>query len=178
MRPMLAPSFRKRVKMIPESKVSKYLMDVPDLSNYLPDDMKTGKANTCAMVQDFISYRQYVEQQLSHHGSTGDGHSDGKSVVSSSHQSSDHYRSSDSGASFGLCWNSTCESDSAAASHSLHSSGSGLSLIDVDEDDADEEASIHCDISDEEHDDVKQSAAATNEMLSRSAEFQVYETAS
>eukprot|EP00797_Seminavis_robusta_P006934 Sro146_g067590.1 n/a (297) ;mRNA; f:64802-65692 len=62
MRPMLAPSFRKRVKIVPESKIHKYL--APGFEQFLPDDMKSGRANTDAMVEDFIAYRVCVERHL------------------------------------------------------------------------------------------------------------------
>jgi CRAL/TRIO domain len=59
MKPMLAPEFRKKVHMIPESDLSEYLM--PGYERYLPDDTKTGHASTEQMVDDFIVYRRYIE---------------------------------------------------------------------------------------------------------------------
>jgi hypothetical protein len=62
MRPMLAPAFRKKVKICPESKIPKYL--APDYRNHLPDDMSTGTVNTESLVNDFIMYRRSVEREL------------------------------------------------------------------------------------------------------------------
>ncbi len=59
MKPMLAKDFRKKVHMIPESDVGKFLAD--DYGAYLPDDMETGKAPTEPMVQDFIAYQKYMD---------------------------------------------------------------------------------------------------------------------
>ena len=61
MKPMLVPSFRRKVKMIKESELPKYLQD--DYVTYLPDDMSTGKANTEELVEDFVSYRKYLDEQ-------------------------------------------------------------------------------------------------------------------
>jgi hypothetical protein len=61
MKPMLAPGFRKKVKICAEKNIAKYLEEGYEL--YLPDDMKSGKANTDALVEDFIAYRQYVEKR-------------------------------------------------------------------------------------------------------------------
>lgn len=61
MKPMLAPKFRRKVKMVPEAKLSKFLS--PGYEDFLPDDMKSGKANTRQIVKDFVSYRRQVETQ-------------------------------------------------------------------------------------------------------------------
>jgi hypothetical protein len=59
MKTLLADDFRKQVHMIPEADLCKFL---PDTCNkMLPDDMKTGKASTDKMVEDFITYRKSVE---------------------------------------------------------------------------------------------------------------------
>lgn len=60
MKPMLAPSFRKRVKICNEIKISKYL--APDFESYLPDDMESGQAKMDDIVQDFICFRRYAER--------------------------------------------------------------------------------------------------------------------
>lgn len=59
MKSMLAPDFRKKVHMIPESELNEYLMD--GFEEYLPDDIKCGKVPTQDMVNDFIKYRKCVE---------------------------------------------------------------------------------------------------------------------
>ena len=60
MKLVLASDFRQKVKMIPESDLHLYLND--NYEQYLPDDMECGKANTQDMVQDFITYRKYIEK--------------------------------------------------------------------------------------------------------------------
>ena len=59
MKPMLAPDFRKKVHVIPQSQVGEFLMD--GYPEFLCDDMEGGKANTDEMVRDFIAYRKEVE---------------------------------------------------------------------------------------------------------------------
>lgn len=59
MKPMLGADFRKKVHMIPESELKEYLMD--GFEEYLPDDIKCGKASTQDIVNDFIKYRKFVE---------------------------------------------------------------------------------------------------------------------
>jgi hypothetical protein len=59
MKPMLAPKFRRKVKMVPESKLSQFL--APGYEELLPDDMKIGKASTRRMVKDFVAYRKQIE---------------------------------------------------------------------------------------------------------------------
>ena len=62
MKPMLVPSFRKKVKMIHQDELHKYLQE--DYLKYLPDDgMKgIGQANTTELVEDFVSYRKYIDE--------------------------------------------------------------------------------------------------------------------
>ena len=60
MKPMLAPDFRRKVHMIPEYELDKFLMD--GYQQFLPDDIKLGKVPTNEMIDDFIKYRQYVEK--------------------------------------------------------------------------------------------------------------------
>ena len=59
MKGMLAADFRKKVHMIPDSEVSKFL--APGFETYLPDEMTKGLADTDAMVKDFITYRKALE---------------------------------------------------------------------------------------------------------------------
>lgn len=59
MKGMLAPDFRKKVHMIPESEVSNFLAE--GFETYLPDEMTKGMADTDAMVEDFIAYRKSIE---------------------------------------------------------------------------------------------------------------------
>lgn len=60
MKPMLAADFRKKVHMIKEDKLGDFLME--GYEEYLPDDMKSGKASTGTIVDDFIKYRKFVEK--------------------------------------------------------------------------------------------------------------------
>lgn len=62
MKPMLAPSFRKRVKICNESKIAKYLE--PGYETYLPDDMRVGQGPTDEMIKDFVAYRNFAEQDV------------------------------------------------------------------------------------------------------------------
>ena len=59
MRPMLAPDFRKKVHVIPESKIAEHLEH--GFETYLPDETELGKADTDALVEDFVTYRKAVE---------------------------------------------------------------------------------------------------------------------
>jgi hypothetical protein len=59
MKPMLAPDFRKKVHMIPESRLNEFLAD--GYQQYAPDDMEGGQQNTEQLVRDFITYRKLVE---------------------------------------------------------------------------------------------------------------------
>lgn len=60
MKPMLAPDFRKKVHMIPEAKLTEFLME--GYESFLPDDMECGTASMDDIVEDFIKFRKYVEQ--------------------------------------------------------------------------------------------------------------------
>ena len=60
MKPMLVPSFRKKVKMIHESQLPKYLQ--ADFKSFLPDDMECGTVDTTAIVKDFVTYRKHHER--------------------------------------------------------------------------------------------------------------------
>jgi len=59
MKGMLSDDFRKKVAIIPESDLGTYLASGYEKS--LPDDMKSGEANTDDIIDDFIDYRKYVE---------------------------------------------------------------------------------------------------------------------
>jgi CRAL/TRIO domain len=132
MKPMLAPSFRKRVKICPEFKIAKYLQ--PGFEQFLPDDMASGQAYTDNMVMDFIAYREHVETGLPH-CSDPDG-----SVHESSNRGNDDMES---------VGGQSLSHDSDADRHSLHSfSGGHFSAASSDQGD-DDDASINCDINDE-----------------------------
>ena len=62
MKPMLSGQFRRKVKMIPSSELSKHLCE--GYEKFLPDEMQfqNGQANTTEIVRDFITYRQHVEE--------------------------------------------------------------------------------------------------------------------
>lgn len=64
---MLSPTFRKKVYMIPEEKLSNFLN--PDFAQYLPDEFRCGHANVPALVEDFITFRKYVEESSLDHAS-------------------------------------------------------------------------------------------------------------
>jgi len=60
MKTMLAADFRKKVQMIPRSKLGEFLME--RYQEYLCDDIFGGDANTGQMVKDFITYRKAIEE--------------------------------------------------------------------------------------------------------------------
>ena len=121
MKPMLIPSFRRKVKICNEKDISKYLKS--DYQKYLPDDMKSGTVPTDKLVADFIAYREHVE-----------GFDDTKSVTSRSQfsfessQSSSHLSSHDESSAGIISMESTFES-----------------VVDED-DEEDDDASINADI--------------------------------
>jgi hypothetical protein len=59
MKPMLAPDFRKKVHMIPEERLSKFLEE--GYEKYLPTDLTVGKVDADELVRDFVTYRKRVE---------------------------------------------------------------------------------------------------------------------
>jgi hypothetical protein len=59
MKPMLAPDFRKKVHMIAESNLFKFLGEGSE--NYLPTDLAAGKLDADELVRDFVTYRKRVE---------------------------------------------------------------------------------------------------------------------
>lgn len=60
MKGMLAEDFRKKVHMIPCSQLNNHLES--DFEAKLPDDIDIGKAETKVIVDDFITYRNFVEE--------------------------------------------------------------------------------------------------------------------
>merc|ERR1712176_998110 len=60
MKPMLSKEFRKKVHVIDESKLSKYLSE--GFEDFLPDELAGGRASTDGIVKDFIAYRKSVEE--------------------------------------------------------------------------------------------------------------------
>jgi hypothetical protein len=61
MKSMLLPAFRKKVKMIYDKDLYNYLQE--GFEQYLPDEVQNGQANTDDLVQDFVAYRKYVDEQ-------------------------------------------------------------------------------------------------------------------
>ena len=59
MKPMLSRDFRKKVKMIKESDLSKYLQK--GFEKFLPDETSIGNADTNELVKDFIAMRKLIE---------------------------------------------------------------------------------------------------------------------
>lgn len=68
MKRIMSPAFQKRVHIIEECKLSKYLQ--PGYQAFLPREMATGRAITHEMVVDFIDLRKHVESQKSSGGRT------------------------------------------------------------------------------------------------------------
>lgn len=68
MKVVLSADFRKKVKVIPESKLSQYLLDGYD--EFLPNETELGTADTDRIVQDFVAYRTRVEKEDTTNGST------------------------------------------------------------------------------------------------------------
>ena len=127
MKPMLAPSFRKKVKVIKERMLHKYLKE--GFENYLPDDLSCGRENTEALVRDFIAWRKCAEGQFLEEGSrvsyrSMPSYSISESVSVSSHSSSVKLARRPSLSSY---------SSMSHAGSSQHGDG-------------DDDASIHCDI--------------------------------
>jgi hypothetical protein len=59
MKPMLTSDFRKKVFVIKEEEMLTHL--APGAEEFLPDETAKGKVPTEALVQDYITYRKYVE---------------------------------------------------------------------------------------------------------------------
>ena len=156
MKPMLAPSFRKRVKICPEFKIGKYL--APGYEQFLPDDMSSGTADTDTMISDFIAYRLYAEQGQVCQDAPYNDHdqNDHLSVHGSSTGDADDIGSVSQ-------WGSM--DGSGTKQHSIRFSSGRISLDSNErsgyDDSDDEDASIHCDIEDDdalEEADMKQSS--------------------
>ena len=64
MKTMLSSEFQKKVHMIPECQLADFL--APGFEELLPDDMVTGRASTDDMVQDWITYRKFIEGHDDH----------------------------------------------------------------------------------------------------------------
>jgi len=59
MKPMLSKDFRKKVAVIPETKLSKYLSE--GFEDFLPDEFAGGRASTDDIVKDYVAYRKSIE---------------------------------------------------------------------------------------------------------------------
>lgn len=189
MKPMLVPSFRKRVKICPEKKISKYLED--GYEHFLPDDMASGRANTDAMVQDFIVYRQYAEKHEAlgsvasvsdDDGASSSQYSDNLSLHHDNfmdHQGRSNYRSIEPEFSDAISQNIMGAASSVAGTNT---SGEASILCEIDGED-DDDASIGCDIDQVDHDDhdddAKPSALSSRQTRSKpsSDEQLAFETA-
>jgi CRAL/TRIO domain len=104
MKTMLTPSFRSKVKMIPQHDLPKYLQD--GYLTYLPDDMEGGQANTEDLVRDFVSYQCYKDEQNPDWDNGVSTYSEMFNLSKSSsnhqqHQQSYRRESSSDGSSFG-----------------------------------------------------------------------------
>mmetsp|Transcript_43288 Transcript_43288/g.104867 ORF Transcript_43288/g.104867 Transcript_43288/m.104867 type:complete len:483 (+) Transcript_43288:259-1707(+) len=125
MRPMLAPSFRRKVKICNESLLSRYLQK--GYQKFLPDDFETGRASTKRLVDDFITYRRYVERDYND-DATQDEFDDYDDAVEREFNHS------------GSCSHQS-ESIDGSCDESIDSAD-----IEGDDDDDDDDASIHADI--------------------------------
>lgn len=148
MRPMLKPSFRKKVKVINESLLDEYLM--VGYQHYLPDDLSCGTVNTFQLARDFVAYRRHAESgnvQLSAKSATID---EDESSVQSSVVSSTLV--SDQGSS------SVGYSESPSQNTSLDAienedDDASIQCMMEDTENEDDDASIHCMIEDAEAED-------------------------
>lgn len=61
MKPMLSPSFRRKVHMIEESKLAEFLQ--PGFEPYLPNEFAAGQASVDDLARDFVLYRRYIEER-------------------------------------------------------------------------------------------------------------------
>lgn len=133
MKPMLAPSFRKKVKVIKEDMLDNYLVE--GYQQCLPDDLATGTVDTFQLAQDFVTYRKHSEignVQLSAKSATID--EDGESQFSSSDGSTPKtFRGLDS---------SYRSASTSSDGHFGSSYGSSSHEVQNEDDDA----SIHCSI--------------------------------
>ena len=160
---MLAPSFRKRVKIVPEERIGSYL--APGYEQFLPDDMQTGLADTDAMIEDFLAFRRFVERNAALELDEPHATSDVMSVASGfSHQGSDVPMPNSmedqtmTGRSFSSKQSSSFNGSLSRFSNSDYSTAHS--------DDMDDDASIHCDISNHdllESEDMKQPATTLDD---------------
>jgi hypothetical protein len=138
--------------MIPESQLSKYLQE--NFEMFLPDDVRIGEASTENMVADFITYRQIIEGRTKSRGCSDEGshvaslYSD---QLSESDAMSNRYSTTESGETYELnhshSWNN---SSSVAGSAETGPSNRSRSIGEYDDDDdGNDDASIHCDINDD-----------------------------
>lgn len=62
MKTMLTPSFRRKVRTVRQDKLYKYLE--VGFETFLPDEIRgLGQADTHQLVQDYVSYREYADEQ-------------------------------------------------------------------------------------------------------------------
>ena len=140
---MLAPSFRKKVKVIKERMLDKYLME--GYQQYLPDDLATGTVDTFQLAQDFVTYRKHIEVgHVQLNAKSAAVEDDSESQISSSTKSdgsqlnkafrsfNSSSRSTDSDGHFGSVYDSS--------SHEVENE--------------DDDASIHCSIDGAESEDM------------------------
>ena len=66
MKTMLSPTFQRKVHMIPQGDLGKYLQK--GYEKYLPDELETGKCPTDELVKDFVSYQCEMEGAMGKYG--------------------------------------------------------------------------------------------------------------
>eukprot|EP00529_Nitzschia_sp_RCC80_P024559 CAMPEP_0113457488 /NCGR_PEP_ID=MMETSP0014_2-20120614/9436_1 /TAXON_ID=2857 /ORGANISM="Nitzschia sp." /LENGTH=453 /DNA_ID=CAMNT_0000348989 /DNA_START=134 /DNA_END=1495 /DNA_ORIENTATION=- /assembly_acc=CAM_ASM_000159 len=66
MKAMLSPTFQRKVHMIPQKDLGKYLQK--GYERYLPDELETGKCPTEDLVKDFVSYQYEMEGAMGQQG--------------------------------------------------------------------------------------------------------------
>lgn len=141
MRPMLAPSFRKKVKVIKEPMLPKYLME--GYEEFLPDDFATGQLHTQSLVQDFVTYRKHVEKsnpQLNAKATQSEDNNSWESEDAVSLSSLDTKKLVPK-VKHAFVRNQFASVSSMSGTSDLISSAESSSYVDEDDD-----ASIHCDI--------------------------------
>jgi hypothetical protein len=60
-KPLLHPTFQRRIKLLPERVLSQVL--APGYQAYLPNDMSEGSVNATQLVHDFVAYRKHIERE-------------------------------------------------------------------------------------------------------------------
>jgi hypothetical protein len=138
MKGMLAPSFRRKVKMIGQDKLAKYLEE--GFETYLPDDMEMGQADTTGLVEDFVTLRKYLETKPT--SVPNDGRN--SDHVSTSHQSDRVSMDHGSDTRSRSCWSASGNNPSGThgSSHPSSETDSVISLDHELEQLLDDEASI------------------------------------